>query len=216
MSPHGRRAVPVTDGPFDPKEWFEAIDIYLFDQILKDRFTPGMTILDAGCGNGRNLRYFLRSGFAVFGVDLSAAAVEYVRAQAAQIAPGLPAENFRIEPIERMSFADGSFDVVLSSAVLHFAKDEDHFLAMLGEMWRVLAPGGMLFARLSSTIGMEPYLVPLGDGRYRLPGGVEWYLVNEQTLLSLTTQLGASLVEPIKSVNVQNARSMTTWILRKP
>jgi SAM-dependent methyltransferase len=198
------------------KEWFEEIDIYLFDQILKNRFTPSMAILDAGCGNGRNLRYFMRSGYPVFGVDLSAAAVSYVREQAAQIAPHLPSDNFRIEPIERMSFAEASFDVVISSAVLHFAKDEDHFLKMVSEMWRVLRPGGMLFVRLSSTIGMEPYLVPLGEERYRLPDGSEWFLVSEAALLSLTDQLGASLVEPIKSVNVQNVRGMTTWIIRKP
>lgn len=197
------------------KEWFEEIDIYLFDQILKNRFNPAMAILDAGCGNGRNLHYFMRSGYSVFGVDLSAAAVSYIREQAAQIAPHLPAENFRIEPIERMTFADRSFDVVISSAVLHFAKDEDHFLKMVSEMWRVLRPGGMLFARLSSTIGMEPYLTHLGEQKYRLPDGSEWFLVNEDTLLSLTVQLGGSLIEPIKSVNVQNRRSMTTWIVRK-
>ncbi len=197
------------------KEWFQEIDIYLFDQILKNRFSPSMTILDAGCGNGRNLRYFMRSGYSVFGVDLSTAAVSYIQEQAAQIAPHLPRENFRIDPIERMSFADGSFDVVISSAVLHFAKDEDHLLKMVSEMWRVLKPGGMLFARLSSTIGMETYLVALGDRKFRLPDGSEWFLVNEETLLSLTRQLGGDLIEPIKSVNVQNRRSMTTWIVRK-
>ena len=114
-----------------------------------------------------------------------------------------------------MSFASETFEVVISSAVLHFAKDEDHFLTMVSEMWRVLKRGGMFFARLSSTIGMEPYLVALGDGKYRLPDGSEWFLVNEATLLSLTQQLGGTLIEPIKSVNVQNRRSMTTWIVRK-
>ena len=49
--------------------WFGGIDIYLFDQLLKGRFVPGMRILDAGCGSGRNLVYFLRSGYEVFAVD---------------------------------------------------------------------------------------------------------------------------------------------------
>ncbi len=197
------------------RDWFEEIDIYLFDQILKERFNPSMKILDAGCGNGRNLRYFLRSGYKVYGTDLSATAIAYVREQAAQLAPHLSQDNFRVEPIESMTFPDKMFDLVISSAVLHFAKDEDHFLNMLSEMWRVLSAGGMFFSRLSSTIGMEQYLKPLGDQKYRLPDGSEWFLVDEATLHSLTKQLGGELVEPVKTVNVQNVRAMTTWILRK-
>jgi SAM-dependent methyltransferase len=208
-------AAGLPGGSLDLKEWFSEIDIYLFDQILKGRFRPGMAILDAGCGNGRNLRYFLRSGYDVHAIDLAASAVAYVRDQARQLAPELGEDHFRVEAVERMSFGTGSFDVVISSAVLHFAKDEEHFLKMMTEMWRVLRPGGIFFARLSSTIGMEPYLVALGGGRFRLPDGAEWYLVDEETLLSLGRQLGATLVEPIKSVQVQHARTMTTWILRK-
>ncbi|MDQ3816685.1 MAG: class I SAM-dependent methyltransferase, partial [Acidobacteriota bacterium] len=124
----------------DLQEWFGGIDVYLFDQLLKGRFDPRMRILDAGCGSGRNLAYFLREGFDVCAVDLSAEAVAHVRSLARTLAPRLPAENIRQEPVERMSFEDGSFDAVLSSAVLHFARDEEHWRAMLAEMWRVLKP----------------------------------------------------------------------------
>jgi SAM-dependent methyltransferase len=214
--PGGASGPGRPEGALDLKEWFSEIDIYLFDQILKGRFRPGMSVLDAGCGNGRNLRYFLRSGYDVHAVDLAASAVAYVRDQARALVPGIGDDHFRVEPVERMSYGAASFDLVISSAVLHFAKDEDHFLKMVTEMWRVLRPGGILFARLSSTIGMEAHLVPLGEGRFRLPDGAEWFLVNEATLLSLGRQLGAELVEPIKSVQVQNIRTMTAWVLRKP
>jgi SAM-dependent methyltransferase len=88
----------------DLQEWFGGIDIYLFDQLLKGRFVTGMRVLDAGCGSGRNLVYFLRSGYEVFGVDESEQAIAQARQLAAELAPHLPAENFRIEPVERMSF----------------------------------------------------------------------------------------------------------------
>src|SRR5712664_51562 len=100
---------------------FGRIDIYLFDQLLRGRIAPGMRILDAGCGSGRNLVYFLREGYQVFATDSDPSAIRAVRQLAAELAPALPAENFRVEPVEGLTFADASADVVLSSAVLHFA-----------------------------------------------------------------------------------------------
>ncbi|MEK6335909.1 MAG: class I SAM-dependent methyltransferase [Acidobacteriota bacterium] len=128
------------------QDWFGGIDIYLFDQLLKGRLTPQMRIFDAGCGSGRNLVYFLRNGYEVFAVDESNAAIAEMRRLAAQLAPHLPENNFRHEPVERLSFPDSNFEVVISSAVLHFARDEDHWQAMVKEMWRVLKSGGIFFA----------------------------------------------------------------------
>src|SRR5919107_554661 len=180
------------------QEQFGGIDVYLFDQLLKGRFDPRRRLLDAGCGSGRNLVYFLRAGFDVYAVDLSGEAVAQVRSLAHTHAPQLPAENFRREPVERMSFEDESFDAVLSSAVLHFARDEAHWLAMMREMWRVLKPGGIFFARLASTAGVESHLEHLGGRRYRLPGGVEWLLSDERRLRETTESLRGELIEPLK------------------
>jgi SAM-dependent methyltransferase len=150
---------------------FGHIDIYVFDQLLRGRLLPGMRILDAGCGGGRNLVYFLKHGFEIFGVDADARAIESVRTIANRLAPHLAASNFRVEPVEQMSFADGFADAVLSSAVLHFAQDEDHFNRMVGEMWRVLKPGGMFFCRLASDIGMEGRMQRVDGRRFLLPDG---------------------------------------------
>lgn len=203
----------MTDGSL--RDWFGDIDIYLFDQVLRERIRPGMSILDAGCGGGRNLVYFLRSGYDVYGVDASREAIAAVRTLAAKLVPGLEKANFREDPIEAMSFADQSFDAVISSAVLHFARDEAQFQAMLREMWRVLRPGGFFFSRLASSIGIETKIRPLGNRRYRLPDGSDRFLVDEEMLLALTAGLGASLADPIKTTNVQNLRCMTTWCLVK-
>jgi SAM-dependent methyltransferase len=197
------------------QEWFGPIDIYLFDQLLKGRFNPRMRVLDAGCGGGRNLIYFLRCGYDVCGVDLSAEAVAHVRALASGLAPQLPADNFRVEAVEGMSFNAAVFDVVISSAVLHFARDEEHWQGMLGEMWRVLKPGGVLFARMASSVGMEEQIVRLEGRRYRLPDGSDRFLVDDRMLLTAADSLGGELLEPLKTVVVRNMRSMSTWCLRK-
>jgi len=229
---------------------FGGIDIYLFDQLQRGRIAPGMRVFDAGCGGGRNLVYLLRNGYDVCGNDADPAAIAQVRALAASLASASAAtggdgecrgHDFRVEPIEQTSFADGHADVVLMSAVLHFARDAAHFEAMLRAAWRVLRPGGVFFARLASTIGIEdqvsasaaegrygetsPKLAavpraseggrPTSGGRFRLPDGSDRYLVDAAGLLDWTRRLGGELVDPLKTTLVHEQRSMTTWVMRR-
>lgn len=199
----------------DLRSQFGDIDIYLFDQLLKGRIAPGMRVLDAGCGGGRNLVYLLQAGYEVYGVDADPAAIEAVRALATRFAPEIPLGSFRQESVEQMSFPDACADVVISSAVLHFARDDAHFHAMVRSSWRVLKPGGLFFVRLASTIGMGQQFERVSGRRYRLPDGAERYLVDEEVLTNLTRDLNGTLVDPLKTTVVQNQRCMTTWVVRK-
>jgi tellurite methyltransferase len=196
------------------QEWFGAIDIYLFDQLFKGAFDDRRRVLDAGCGSGRNLPYFLQRGFDVFAADSDPAAVAVVRDLFARLAPGLPESNVQTSPLEALPWADGSMHAVISSAVLHFANDERQFGAMVQEMWRVLAPGGLFFARLASSIGID-HLLGASSGRLRLPDGSDRFVVSEQMLLHWNARLSARSLEPLKTTNVQNQRCMTTWVIEK-
>jgi len=191
------------------------IDIYLFDQLLKGRFDKCQKVLDAGCGGGRNIVYFLRNGFEVYGIDQNPGAIDSVRLLAAASSANTSPENFVVSTVEDMPFANNFFDLVISSAVFHFAYNHTHFDKMVRSAWRVLKPGGYLFARLASNIGIESLVNHLGDGRYLLPDGTERYLVDEEQLLTYTAELNGKLYEPIKTTNVQNLRCMTTWCARK-
>jgi SAM-dependent methyltransferase len=191
------------------------IDIYLFDQLLRGRIAPGMSVLDAGCGHGRNLVFLLKEGYAVSGLDPDPAAIRSVRALARRLAPALSESSFREEAVEASSFAEGSQDIVLSSAVLHFARDEEHFLAMLRGTWRLVKRGGLLFCRLASSIGMESRMTPLGGRRFALPDGTERFLVDEPYLVGLTSRLGGTMLDPLKTTVVQDQRCMTTWVVGK-
>jgi SAM-dependent methyltransferase len=195
------------------QEQFGEIDIYVFDQILRGNIAPGMRVVDAGCGSGRNIVYLLREGYEVFGADANAEAVASVREMAGVIAPGLPSENFQVAGIEAMPFPDAFADVVVCNSVLHFARDEAHFDAMVRGLWRVLRPGGMLFCRLGSTIGMQ--FETVGRRVFRMPDGQEWFLVDEALLMGLTRTLGGELIDPLKTTVVQGHRCMTTWVVRK-
>jgi len=191
------------------------LDIYLFDQVLRGRITPDDKLFDAGCGFGRNLVYFLRAGYETFGADQDADAIAEVRRLATRYAPRLPPDNFRVEPLDVLSFPDGFADVVVSSAVLHFASDDAHFMAMLQGSWRMLRSGGVFFARLASSIGMEDRMRRIEGRRHRLPDGTERYLVDEAVLMETTDRLGGQLLDPLKTTIVQNQRCMTTWVVRK-
>jgi tellurite methyltransferase len=197
------------------QEQFGQIDIYLFDQLLKGRISPGMRILDAGCGSGRNIAYFLRAGYEVYAADADEGAVDSVRSFARLHAPALAASNFRVEAVEHMSFDDACADVVICNTVLHFARDDAHFESMLQGSWRVLKPGGLFFCRLGSSIGMESQVKLIEGRRYWSPDGSERYLVDAALLGSIAERLGCELADPLKTTVVQNQRSMTTWVLRK-
>jgi tellurite methyltransferase len=199
----------------DLRQSFGDIDIYVFDQLLRGRIPRGARVFDAGCGSGRNLVYLLRAGYDVFGVDADPRAIGAVHSLAATLAPTLPLDNFRAEPLERHTFPDAFVDVVISSAVLHFARDDDHFAAMLAGAWRVLKPGGLLFCRLASTIGMESRVMPIEGRRHRLPDGSERYLVDATQLLNVTRELGGELMDPLKTTVVHDQRCMTTWVVRR-
>jgi SAM-dependent methyltransferase len=206
----------VTSPPPGPqlRSQFGDIDIYLFDQILRGRFDTRTRVLDAGCGDGRNLIYFLQHGFTCYGVDSEPDAVRRIQQIAARLAPDLPAENFVVSDVARLPYADGSMEAVISSAVLHFAEDEAHWARMVQEMWRVLGPNGVFFARLASNIGLEAVVGQAGR-MARLPDGSDRFLVDEAMLLRWTERLGGRLADPIKTTNVQQKRCMTTWCVIK-
>ena len=189
------------------------IDIYLLDQVLKQRFHPGIEVLDAGCGEGRNLMYFLNAGYPVHGIDKDPVAVDSCRFVARSIRPDLSKDRFMVADVTELPFEDSNFDLIISSAVLHFADSEDHFLSMLKEMVRCLKPGGILFLRTASNIGIEDKIKDKGSGRYLLGDGSVRFLLTRRLLEQIEQQFQVKYLEPFKTVNVNDLRCMSTLVL---
>ncbi len=193
---------------------FGDIDIYLFDQLLRGRLDARWRVLDAGCGAGRNLPYLLTHGLDVYAIDRDPGAVACVSRLLSRLSPAADTARVQVGEVDALPWPDGSMDAVLSSAVLHFARDEAHFRDMVQELWRVLAPGGLFFARLATSISIENRIsAPVG--RVLLPDGSERFVVDEATILRTTAELGGRLLDPLKTTNVQNLRAMTTWVIEK-
>jgi len=198
------------------REQFGDIDIHVFDALLQGYWKPPARFLDAGCGTGRNLPFFLKQGFDVYGVDADADALEIADETAKALLPGAVAGRFLCRPLEAMDFADDFFDAVLCNAVLHFAENQEHFASMLQGIWRVVKPGGTVLIRMGTRIGLETEVLPRGKGLYTQPDGACWYLPDAAELRAWENRLGAERWKPLKSTWVEKKRSMATWWLRKP
>jgi tellurite methyltransferase len=187
-----------------------ATDIYLVDQIMKGRYRQEDIVLDAGCGYGRNLHWFLRNEMVIYGIDMDGHAVQELRSRYPMVA-----ERFLQGPMEKLPFGDVRFDHVISSAVLHFATSFTHFHGMIAEMVRVLKPGGSLFIRMTADIGIENKVRRVGDGIYEIPDGSRRFLLSRTLLAEMMRKNGLSFLEPPKTVNVNDVRCMSTLVLRR-
>jgi len=186
-------------------------DIYLLDQIIKGRYSESDLILDAGCGLGRNLHWFLKNHIDCFGIDIDAMAIDQLRLQY----PALPPDRFVIGSVENLPFDNCFFDHIISSAVLHFAENYKQFDAMFQGMVRVLKPEGSLFIRMTSAIGIENSIVPISDGVFHVPDGSTRFLLTRMIIQKLLNDHPIILIEEVKTVNVNDIRCMTTLVFKK-
>ena len=186
-------------------------DIYLLDQIMKGRYRPAGKILDACCGTGRNLHWFLNEKMDVYGIDQNTASINELKAAYPLVSP----TRFQSCPVEHLPFENNFFDHVISSAVLHFANSVSQFQDMLTEMVRVLKPGGTLFIRMTSNIGIEDKVQSIGDGVYIIPDHSKRFLLTRSLLADVLGKYPLSFIEPFKTVNVDDIRCMSTLVFQK-
>ncbi len=191
------------------------IDIYLLDQILKGRFDASMKLLDAGCGEGRNLIWFIQQGYEIHAIDQNESALQMLKYQMRSLNRDDLLENVYKMDLAEMLFPDKAFKIVICSAVLHFANNEQHFDAMLSELTRVTAGGGYLFIRATTSRGLSPdSYQSIDEGRFHLADGSERFLMTDSHISRLLA-MGWEVVEPIKTVLVEDYRSMLVAVLRR-
>ncbi len=132
----------IATHPVGSMGFFAELDEYRFDKL---RYLPqlvdfggyeGQTVLEVGCGVGIDLVRFARGGARVTGIDLAEVSIELARQYFE--GEGLQAD-LRVMDGEAMAFDDDSFDVVYAHGVLQYTGNAR---AMVGEIYRVLKPGG--------------------------------------------------------------------------
>ncbi len=183
------------------------VDIYVIDQILKNRYTTGDSILDAGCGSGRNLKWFYQDDYVIAGIDTNIERLTYAKENYPKFAA-----SFIEGTIDALPYSDHNFDHILCCAVLHFAKSEAHLKKMFSELYRVLKPNGTLLIRAASNIGLDGKSPYVQDSLTKETGAI--YLTRKM-ITELIENHQVTLIEPIKTTNVQDKRAMTTLVFQK-
>lgn len=189
------------------------MDIYLIDQIQKGRITAHSILLDAGFGKGRNLKFFVKKNQPLFGIDRNPDYVEWVREEVAHWNPAYDPNHLIQGTIENLPYPSETFDFVFCIAVLHFATSDDHFKSQLNQLVRVLKPDGFLMFRMTSwhtfttSDKSESNLATISDG--------ERYMLDRNLFEAWVSENKLKWVEPFKTVNVDNERTMSTVVLQK-
>ncbi|MBN2360286.1 MAG: 3-demethylubiquinone-9 3-O-methyltransferase [Deltaproteobacteria bacterium] len=122
--------------------WINPVRFGYFERVLRrEKFLARgqRRLLDVGCGGGILAEDFARAGFEVTGIDPAPETIDTARAHAA--ASGLRIE-YRIGSGEQLPFAEAFFDHVACCDVLEHVDDVDR---VIGEIARVLRPGGLFF-----------------------------------------------------------------------
>jgi ubiquinone/menaquinone biosynthesis C-methylase UbiE len=122
----------------------------------------GLSVIDLGCGEGRNTRSFTRRGALMTGVDISSLMVELARQEEAREPLGI---RFEVESsAELRSFADASFDAAVSTMAL---MDTADFPAVAREAFRVIRPRGAFYFSVLHPcfMGRDSTWARDGDGR---------------------------------------------------
>ncbi len=153
------------------------------ETVERAEIGPGHAVLDVGCGTGSltlAAREAVGAGGKVCGIDPSPEMIEAAKAKGAKIGGDV---DFQLGVIESIPYPDASFDVVLSSLMLHHLPDELKRKGF-GEVARVLRPGGRFFAvdlapgshglvghlmglfRKPASTGLEPSVGALTDAGF--------------------------------------------------
>lgn len=189
-------------------EALHGIDVYLIDQLMKNRVDSDSHILDAGCGSGRNIHYLIKNGYSVTGIDANSEMIEFLRAQYAQ-----SNSHFIHTTLENFDILN-RFDFIICNAVLHFATGHKHFEEMFHSLVEHLRPNGTLFIRMTSDIGLS-LDENSQNGVFNLPDGSVRYLITRSKIDELILNYSLALLEPVKTVKVEELRSMTTLVLTR-
>lgn len=100
-------------------------------------------LLDLGCGDGRDTRYFIKNGFNVSCIDIASKSIEKIKQEFGNKV------NATCQDIQNLQFSNESFDIIYSHLTLHYFNDEDTTKAF-DKIYNLLRKGGIFFVKCKS------------------------------------------------------------------
>lgn len=126
------------------------LDLELLDLILKGYFHKNQKILETGCGEGRNVHYFIKNDYQIFGIDKNPTAIQLLKLQTKKLNPAYDFDRFWVEHIENLILPKAFFDVIICHNVLHDAKDVTHFWMMMDKLNELIKKEGLISLKMKS------------------------------------------------------------------
>jgi ubiquinone/menaquinone biosynthesis C-methylase UbiE len=151
----------------------------------------------------------------IFGIDQNPEAIEFLKLIAKQYKVQDIDARFQVMKLDKILFPDDTFDVIICSAVLHFAKNREHFKKMISELFRLLKPNGKIFIRTMTDRYLNEGAVELEQNIYQFSNDQIRFVVNADTLIEDLINSNLELIEPFKEVVVQDRHIMGTFMLQK-
>ena len=165
------------------------IDLHLLDQVLKGRFKKDGSLLDAGCGEGRNLHYFLGQGFDTYIVDKDPSSIQMVQMIARSLKTTVSGDHSFVGDIEEIQWK--SFQSILLVNVIQHFEDMHKLTSTLAGLFRILHSHGILFVKAEvNSIVTDSWLT--------LEGFSE-----------VIEEIGFNFLEPMK---VEETFQVGTWV----
>ncbi|MEP1096818.1 MAG: class I SAM-dependent methyltransferase [Cyclobacteriaceae bacterium] len=193
----------------DINNYFGDTDLFLLDLILKGKIPEKATVLDAGCGEGRNAIFFIREGYDYLGIDSDQSKIQLAQYMANNISTSKA--RFEVGDIGNLQEL-GLFDVVICSRVLHFVNTDEGFHQMWRNLSDRLAPNGILYVSMDSMIDNNLGLAS-GNGKYEFPDGAVRFAITNKLYNEI--KKGFEPVEPLKTLVQNETRAQSFFALRK-
>ena len=185
------------------------MDLSLIDAILKGYLPASGTVLDVGCGEGRNGLYFIRTGFEYLGIDQDSSKIRLLEYLSSSLSNANA--SFKVGKMQEISF-ENRFDLVVASRILHFSEDRLDFLSIWEKLISSMKAGAVIYFAMDSAIATE-FVLQKTNGFSEFCDGRVSFALTEPLYQEMKVDLVE--VEPLKTIIYQNQRVQSFGLLRK-
>lgn len=185
------------------------MDLYLLDAILKGHLSSVKSVLDLGCGEGRNGVYFIREGYDYLGIDKDASTLRLIE----YLSDSFPSSKatFAENTIQEVNL-DRKFDLIVCSRTLHFANDKADFYSMWAAIVNHVNPDGLVYLSMDSNVD-NALAVALANDLYQFPDGKIRFPLTLDIYQEIKKEFEE--VEPLKTVVQAGTRAQSFLLLKK-
>lgn len=185
------------------------MDLYLMDAILKGHLPEKGSVLDLGCGEGRNGIFFIKNNYQYHGIDQDASKIRLLEYLCKPIAT--VKVKFTVGSMQNAEY-HGTYNLIIASRILHFAQNYQDFRSIWAKINFSLKPGGVLYLAMDSAI-IPDLVQKQDDGKHEFHDGRISFCLTDSLYNEILP--GFKEIEELKTVAYANKRVQSFALLTK-